>query len=83
MRREDRSTYATAVWETFRERHQPTRFTMTSSEFNLVSRWMDANVPLAVVLEGLHGLEWHPKTLLGCERAVGDEIARWARTYTV
>lgn len=84
MRSEDRPTYASAVWETFRERFQPGRLTMSTAEFAMVIRpWMDQDVPLAVVLEGLANVEGKPRTLHACQRAVDAEIKRWARSYSV
>lgn len=77
MRTEDRSTYASAVWDEFRQVHQPGRLTMSSSEFQLVSRWMDRSIPLPVVLRGLEETGGKPRTLHACENAVERAYRYW------
>ena len=77
MRTEDRSTYAEAVWDEFRRLHQPDRLTMSSMEFQLVSRWMDKAIPLPVVLRGLDETAGKPRTLMACENAVERAYQYW------
>ncbi len=70
LRREDRPTYAEACWETFQGKYQPSRLTMSSAEFNVVSRWMDRNIPLMITLRGIEETGGKPRTLLACEGPV-------------
>jgi hypothetical protein len=77
IRREDRPTYAEAVWETFRQRYQPGRLTMTSAEFHLVSAWMDQSIPLPIVERGIAETGGKPRTLLACEEPVKRAHAYW------
>lgn len=77
LRSEDRPTYAAAVWETFQMRHQPSRLTMTSAEFDLVRRWMDRGIPLPVVERGISETGGKPRMLLACEEAVRRAEAYW------
>ena len=77
MRSEDRPTSAEAVWETFRQRYQPGRLTMTASEFYVVSRWMDKDIPLPVVLRGLEEAGGKPRTLHACEAPVERAYGYW------
>lgn len=77
MRTEDRSTYAAAVWSEFRQRHQPQRLTMSSAEFQVVSRWMDKNIPLPVVLRGIEETAGKPRTLMACEAPVERAYEYW------
>ena len=77
MRSEDRATYAEAVWDEFRRLHQPGRLTMSSMEFQLVSRWMDKNIPLSVVLRGLDETGGKPRTIMACENAVERAYGYW------
>ena len=77
VRREDRPTYAEAVWEAFRQRHQPGRFTMSSSEFHLVAGWMDRDIPLPIVLRGLEEFTGKARTLNACAAPVERAYGYW------
>ena len=77
VRPEDRPTYAEAVWETFRTKYQSQRFTMSSSEFHLLSGWMDKNIPLPVVLRAIDEMGGKPRTLHACEVPVEKAYGYW------
>ena len=78
MRREDRVPYAQAVWASFQSRAGTGR-DMASSEFMVVSRWMDRSLPLPVVLRAIHEFEGTPRRLEACEAAVKRAEAYWFR----
>ena len=78
MRREDRVPYAQAVWAGFQDKARTGR-DMASSEFMVVSRWMDRSIPLPVVLRGIHEFEGTPRRLEACEAAVKRAEAYWFR----
>lgn len=79
LRREDRPTYAEAVWDTFREKFQPGRLTMSTAEFMTISRWMDQGIPLPVVLRAVEETGGQPRTLMACEREVERAYGYWFR----
>jgi len=78
MRREDRVPYAQAVWASFQSKAGTGR-DMASSEFMVVSRWMDRSLPLPVVLRAIHEFEGTPRRLEACEAAVKRAEAYWFR----
>ena len=77
LRPEDRPTYAQACFETFRDKHQPSRLTMSAAEFGIILQWMDKAYPLAVVLRAIDEMGGKPRTLLACEQPVNRAAAYW------
>jgi len=77
LRKEDRPTYATAVWDTFRAKHQPGRLTMSSAEFQVVSRWMDRGLSLPVVLRAMDEFTGKARRLEAMEGPVERAFAYW------
>lgn len=67
---EERISFARAVWETFCNQHKVRRFGLSPTEFHLIGRWMDAEMPLHVVFRGISETAGSPRTLLACEAAV-------------
>ena len=70
--------YAQAVWASFQSKAGTGR-DMASSEFMVVSRWMDRSIPLPVVLRAIHEFEGTPRRLEACEAAVKRAEAYWFR----
>lgn len=83
MRKEDRPTYAEAVWDTFRAKHQPNRFTMSTAEFQVVSRWMDRDVPLFVVLRALEEFTGRARRLEALEGPVEKAYAYYRQAMAL
>jgi hypothetical protein len=59
---DDRVTYAQAVWSAWQDKAGSKR-DMTSSEFWIVSKWMDRSLPLPIVLRGIHEFDGTPRRL--------------------
>jgi len=78
VRREDRVPYAQAVWASFQSKAGTGR-DMASSEFMVVSRWMDRSIPLPVVLRGIHEFDGTPRRLEACEAGVRRAEAYYAK----
>jgi hypothetical protein len=70
----DRVTYLQAVWSTFQDK-AGTKRDMSSAEYHEASKWLDRNIPLPIVLRGIHEFEGAPRRLEACvvsvERAYG------------
>jgi hypothetical protein len=50
---------------------------MASSEFMVVSRWMDRSIPLPVVLRAIHEFDGTPRRLEACDAGVRRAEAYW------
>jgi hypothetical protein len=79
MKAEDRPHYADAVWDIFRERHNPNRLTASNKEGMLIKRWMDNDLPLILVERAIKEMGGTVNTLLGCEVAVQRAYEYWYR----
>lgn len=83
LRNEDRPTYAEAVWDTFRAKHQPDRLMMSNTEFKLVERWMDRDVPLFVVLMALEEFTGRARRLEALEGPVEKVYAYYRQAMAL
>lgn len=72
----ERSDYIIQTWLAFIKKRGSPQPTMSSNEFNLLLTWMDADVPLRVVLQALEQASGTPRTLLYFERPVEAEMQR-------
>jgi hypothetical protein len=80
MTREDRVTYARAVWEAWRKKRGPEGPSMSSAEFHLIARLMDADVPLRIVLRGIEdtaGRVMSRTPLSYAGPAIEEAVRRW------
>ena len=68
--------YAQAVWASFQDKAK-TKRDMSSREFQIVSRWMDQDRPLPVVLRGIHEFSGKPSRLEAVEVSVDRAYAYW------
>lgn len=71
---DDRVKYSRAVFAEFVHAHRSRIF--SSAEFNLVRRWIDRDIPLAAVLQGIRETTCDPRTLLACEKKVEEQAKR-------
>ena len=78
MNKDDRVTYAQAVWKSFQYKAK-TRRDMSSAEFHHVAKWMDKNIPLPIVLRAIHEFDGKPRRLEAVVRGVDDGYAYWFR----
>ena len=69
MRREDRPSFACAVWEEFQKLSGQER-AMTSKEWHMLTGWMDLNVPLPVILRAFSEFKGTPRLLTAMEGPV-------------
>lgn len=67
--------YARAIWGVVVEKRGHEWPDMSSSDFHLICQWMEARVPLRVVLRGLEDCKGTGKTLRYYEGAVREAIA--------
>ncbi len=72
---EERVLYARAVWATFRAKAGTVR-DMSSAEFVQIGRWIDAQVPLAVVLQAIEDFDGKPRRLEAMVAGVEREHRR-------
>ena len=77
MRQEDLPDYADAVWNIFREKHQPGRLTMSSAEFHQVATWFKRGIPLPIVERGINEAGGKPRTVLACYHPVERAYEYW------
>lgn len=76
MQSDDRVTYAQAVWSSFQHKAKTQR-DMSSAEFHMVSKWMDRNIPLPIVLRAIHEFSGTPRRLEACASGVDDGYRYW------
>ena len=69
MRREDRPSFATAVWEEFCKLSGSER-AMTSKEWYMLTGWMDLSIPLPVILRAFSEFKGTPRVLTAMEGPV-------------
>jgi len=62
VRSDDRVGYLQAIWATFQDKAK-TKRDMSSSEYHAASKWADRDIPLPVVLRGIHEFEGTPRRL--------------------
>jgi hypothetical protein len=65
---DQRIKYGQAVWGNFQDKAKTQR-DMSSAEWLVVTRWMDAGIPLWCVLRGINDFEGKPRRL---EAVVGS-----------
>lgn len=71
---EERIEYGRIVWQHFIQKRKAVQPDMRTAEYDIIRRWMDRGIPLAVVLRGIADCKGKPRTLMGCEAAVEDAI---------
>ena len=78
MNSDDRVTYLQAIWSTFQDKAK-TKRDMSSSEYHAAAKWADRNIPLPVVLRGIHEFNGAPKRLEAVVVSVERAEAYWFR----
>jgi len=73
---DDRVTYLQAIWSTFQDKAK-TKRDMSSSEYHIAAKWADRNIPLPVVLRGIHEFNGVPKRLEAVVLSVERSEAYW------
>ena len=87
MRREDRPSFARAVWEEF-SKLSGTERAMTSKEWHMLTGWMDPQfdsegrmirdtIPLPVILRAFSEFQGTPRVLTAMEGPVQKAYAYW------
>ena len=76
MRREDRPSFATAVWDEFSKLSGSER-AMTSREWHMLTGWMDKSIPLPVILRAFSEFQGTPRVLTAMEGPVSKAYAYW------
>lgn len=79
MTKGERFEFSKEVWLSFIRHRGSAQPTMSSNEWDLIRRWMDADVPLRVVLQAIHQNKVTPRTLLYFEKPVAQELERIRR----
>lgn len=79
MTDEQRRGYAAAVWEHFTARTGRTERLMSAGEWWTLSRWMDLEIPLRVVLRGMDDSARRALNLAWYDGPVRDAYDRWRR----
>ena len=80
----DRSLYAHEVWTAFLEHsgQKPTRL-MSPSEWDVMRSWLDAAVPLRIVLRAFEDTAGRGKTLAYYRGSVEEAMRNWRRAVGV
>jgi hypothetical protein len=79
MTQEEKTAYATEVWQTFLAKAgKPTTTMMSPADFWCLKAWLD-RYPLRVVLEAMEQVKGKPETLRYYEKAVETEGRRVQR----
>jgi len=77
---DQRRIYAESVWSAFQDKAAtPSTRLMSSGEWRLLSKWMDAHIPLRVVLRAIQDHRGQPRTLLALEASVEEAYRNWQR----
>lgn len=76
MNSDDRVTYLQAIWATFQDKAKIKR-DMSSAEYHAAAKWADRNIPLPVVLRGIHEFNGIPKRLEAVVQNVERSEAYW------
>ena len=83
MTPEHRTDYARIVWQAWLDRHQDNGMGFqTPAEWFLITKWMDAEIPLRIVLRGIQDVRGKigPRTQLTYVASSVDEaFQRWHR----
>lgn len=74
---DQRIRFVQEVWANFRATHRVKR-ECTHIEYATMSAWAKRGVPLATILQGVNETTGKPRTIQACERAVEEQIVRWA-----
>jgi hypothetical protein len=69
VKNEDRATFARTVWAEFGILSGQKRL-ISPAEFALLARWMDASIPLPVILRAFGEFKGTPRVLLAMEHPV-------------
>ena len=78
MRREDRPSFARAVWEEFSKLSGSER-AMTSKEWHMLTGWMDLGIPLPVILRAFSEFQGTPRVLTAMEGPVARAYSYYRR----
>ena len=78
MRREDRPSFARAVWEEFQKLSGQER-AMTSKEWHMLTGWMDLGIPLPVILRAFSEFKGQPRVLTAMEGPVARAYSYYRR----
>ena len=78
MRREDRPSFARAVWEDFQKLSGQER-AMTSREWYMLTGWMDLSIPLPVILRAFSEFKGPPRVLTAMEGPVARAYSYYRR----
>lgn len=73
---DQRIQFARTVWYEF-QRKARTKREMSSTEWHVLSKWMDRGLPLSVVLRGLTDFAGQPRRLEGIVASVEESVERW------
>lgn len=76
MRREDRPSFARAVWSEFSKLSGQER-AMSSAEWHTLTGWMDRSIPLPVILRAFGEFEGRPRRLEALSAPVERAYAYW------
>ena len=77
---DQRRLYVEAIWAAFQERAAtPTTRMMSPAEWALLSKWMDAKIPLRIVLRAIQDHRGQPRSLLALQASVEEEYRHWQR----
>ena len=76
MRREDRESFARAVWDEFQKLSGQERC-MSPAEFWVLSGWMDSDVPLPVILRAFGEFKGTPRKLEAMQTPVWKAYDYW------
>lgn len=77
MTREERVEYARAVWKAFEDKRGGYERQMSPAEWHILATWMDANIPLRVVLRALEETGGNGRTLSYYFLPVEQAYRRW------
>ena len=76
MRREDRPTFAAAVWDEFCKLSGQERC-MSPAEWYVLSGWMDQQIPLPVILRAFGEFQGKPRKLEAMQTPVRKAAEYW------
>lgn len=76
MTADQRVEWLQTLWANFQKKARTQR-AMSSAEYWIASKWLDRNLPLAVVLRAVQDFEGQPRRLEALAQGVEKAVAYW------
>lgn len=80
---EDRKEMARTIWGEFEKLRGPGPTSMSPAEWHLISKWLDASIPLPVILRAFSEFNGRPRVLTALEAPVNRAYAYYRQAMAL